>query len=86
MRPTIEIPVGIFVPPAAPIIKRTLPFVSVTMVGDIDDWARFFGSIKFPGDAGKSKRFFNDGTAKSFIPVLNMIPVRLPDSPIPKLV
>lgn len=82
---TNETAVGIFVPPAAPTIKRTAPFASVTMVGDIDDCARFCGAIKLPGDDGRSKIFFMAGTEKSFIPVLNMMPVRLPASPIPKL-
>lgn len=43
---TIDTPVGILVPPAAPMIKRTsVPFLSVIIMGDIDDWARFFGAI-----------------------------------------
>lgn len=45
----------IFVPPAAPTIKRTSPFSSVKMVGLIDVIARFCGFTKLVGDAGSPK-------------------------------
>lgn len=52
---TVEMAVGIFVPPAAPITNSTSPLPSVTIVGLIDELGRFCGAIIFPGDAGKSK-------------------------------
>lgn len=52
---TVEMAVGIFVPPAAPITSRTSPLALVTIVGLIEDMGRFCGAIKFDGDAGRLK-------------------------------
>lgn len=52
---TDVIPVGILVPPAAPITNRTSPSLSAIIVGLIDVKALLFGAILFPGEPGNSK-------------------------------
>lgn len=54
-------------------------------MGLIEDSARFFGAKKLAGDADKPNWLWNDGTPKSLMPELNIMPVRLPESPQPKL-
>lgn len=76
---------GIFVPPAAPTTRRTLPMESITIVGDIDDSGCFPGLIIFAGEPGRPKKFLNSEDEKSSIPLFRNIPVLFEVTPAPKL-
>jgi len=75
----------IFDPPAPPIARTRSPFLSVIIVGHIEDIGRFPGSIKLAGEDGIPYLFITFGEEKSFIWLLKMIPVLGDMNPHPKL-
>lgn len=77
--------VVIFVPPEAPITILTSPFLSVIILGAIDDNARLPGASALLGDPGKPKLLTNFSKEKSSIPLFRTIPVCFDVIPEPKL-
>lgn len=71
--------------PAAPRLSRTSPFLSVIIVGVIDDNGRFPGLMKFAGDAAKPYALVCPGVEKSSISSFNIIPVLIERLIAPKL-
>lgn len=82
---TRAVMVVIFVPPDAPLMKRTPPCWSRTMVGDMDDIGIFPGNIKLEGEAGTPKLLTVPGVEKSSISSLKIMPVREPRTKEPSL-
>jgi len=54
-------------PPAAPVVKKTVPFANSTMMGQMEDRGRFPGAIKFAGDGSNPKELRRPGCEKSSI-------------------
>ena len=75
----------IFDPPEAPATILTFPFLSVIILGDIDDSGRFPGRMKLAGEGGYPKKLFLPGVEKSSISLFMMIPVDSETNIEPKL-
>ena len=80
---TSAVAVTIFVPPEAPSTSLTLPLLSITNAGAIEDTGRLPGA----GRLGScwSGLPLRSGREKSSNSLLNIIPVLLPIRPIPNL-
>ena len=62
--------VVIIVPPAAPIVISTFPFLSSTIAGTAEDCGLFPGLMKLTGDGGSPNSFVTFGALKSSISLL----------------
>ena len=74
-------------PPPAPATRRSSPFASSTIVGDIDDSIRLPGSILFAAPCTRPNVFGDPGFAvKSSISLLSRKPAPATVTPLPNAV
>ena len=62
--------VVMMVPPAAPIVIKTFPFLSSTIAGTAEDCGLLPGLMKLTGDGGSPNSFVTCGALKSSISLL----------------